>query len=69
MLYWEKSLGEKMLYKTYYKSPLGNLLLISDEESLKVLEIENSRFYNNYETNEILENGNLEILNKLKIFL
>lgn len=58
-----------MLYKTYYKSPLGKLLLISDEESLKVLEIENSRFYNNYETNEILENGNLEILNKTKVWL
>lgn len=58
-----------MLYKTYYNSPLGKLLLISDEENLKVLELETSRFYNNYESDEISENSSLEILNKTKIWL
>lgn len=58
-----------MLYKMYYNSPLGKLLLISDEENLKVLKLECSKFYNNCEDEKILENNSLDILNKTKIWL
>lgn len=58
-----------MLYKMYYDSPLGKLLLISDEKNLKVLKLEASKFYNNYEDEKILENNNIDILNKTKVWL
>lgn len=58
-----------MLYKMYYNSPLGKLLLISDEENLKVLKLKSSKFYNNYENEKILENNSLDILNKTKMWL
>lgn len=37
--------GINMLYKTYYLSPLGKILLISDEEKLKAVELETQRFH------------------------
>lgn len=58
-----------MLYKSYYNSPLGKLLLISDEENLKVLKLEGSKYYNNYEDENILENNHIEILIKTKLWL
>lgn len=36
-----------MQYKTYYKSPLGKLTLISDEKYLTHILFENDRFYSN----------------------
>lgn len=34
-----------MLYKTYYSSPIGTLLLVSDEKNLLGLWIKNSKYY------------------------
>ncbi len=36
-----------MLYKSYYKSPLGILTLISDKDTLNYILFENDRFYEN----------------------
>ena len=36
-----------MLYKTYYKSPIGNLMLVSDGDNLVGLYIENQKYYLN----------------------
>lgn len=58
-----------MLYKTYYKSPLGKITLISDENYLKRLNLEHHRFYNGFEEEKILQDDNLEILVKTKNWL
>ncbi len=58
-----------MLYKTYYKSPLGKITLISDENYLKLLKLEKHRFYNGFGEEEILQKDNLEILVKTKNWL
>ena len=60
--------NEKVLYKMYYNSPLGRLLLVSDDESLIGLWIEGQKFYLNGIT-EVLVQKDTEILQKTKLWL
>ena len=58
-----------MIYKTYYSSPIGKLLLASDGESLTGLWIEGQKHYL-YKINEqLVTNDNLEIFKEVKKWL
>ena len=58
-----------MIYKTYYSSPIGKLLLASDGESLTGLWIEGQKHYL-YKINEqLVTNDNLEIFKEVKNWL
>lgn len=58
-----------VVYQTFYNSPLGELLLQSDGESLNVLKIHNHRFYSEYQNPNVIRNDNLEIFKKTKDWL
>lgn len=58
-----------MQYKTYYKSPLGRIILISDGENLTTLKLEYDRFYNLLLEEKIQQKDNLKIFNKTKKWL
>lgn len=58
-----------MLYKTYYNSLIGKMLLVSDEKNLIGLWIENQKYYLANLNDELIENGNLEILKTTKKWL
>lgn len=60
--------NEKALYKMYYNSPVGRLLLVSDNESLIGLWIEGQKFYL-YGITEVLVQKDTEILKKTKLWL
>ena len=58
-----------MIYKTYYNSPIGNLLLTSDGKSLIGLWIEGQKHYL-YKINEqLITNDDLEIFKQVKNWL
>ena len=58
-----------MIYKTYYNSPIGNLLLTSDGENLIGLWIEGQKHYL-YKINEqLITNDDLEIFKQVKNWL
>lgn len=56
-----------MLYKSYYKSPLGMLTLISDKDTLNYILFENDRFYENVKSKAIEKD--LKIITQTKIWL
>ena len=58
-----------MIYKTYYNSPIGKLLLTSDGENLTGLWIEDQKHYL-YKINEqLITNDDLEIFKQVKNWL
>ena len=58
-----------MMYKTNYDSPVGQLLLTSDGESLTSLWIKNQKYYLYKIDDELIDNDNLEIFNQVKSWL
>ena len=56
-----------MLYKSYYKSPLGILTLISDKDTLNYILFENDRFYENIKPKAIEKD--LKIFTQTKLWL
>lgn len=58
-----------MLYKTYYKSPIGNLMLVSDGNSLVGLYIENQKYYLNGIKQELTKKDNLQVFENTKKWL
>ena len=56
-----------MLYKSFYRSPLGMLTLISNGNSLNYILFENDKFYENVKSKAIEKN--LEIFNQTKNWL
>lgn len=58
-----------MMYKTYYQSPLGEILLASDGENLIGLWIDNQKYYLGKLEETLIEKENLEIFHKTKIWL
>ncbi len=58
-----------MIYKTNYDSPVGQLLLTSDGESLTGLWIKNQKYYLYKIDDELIDNDNLEIFNQVKSWL
>lgn len=55
-----------MLYKTYYKSPIGNLMLVSDGDNLVGLYIENQKYYLNGIKQELTSKDNLQVFENTK---
>ena len=59
-----------MLYKTYYKSPVGNILLVSDENNLKGAWIEGQKYYlGKIKEEDTRSRVNIEILKETKNWL
>ena len=58
-----------MLYKTYYKSPIGNLMLVSDGDNLVGLYIENQKYYLNGIKQEVTPKDNLQVFENTKKWL
>ena len=58
-----------MIYKTHYKSPIGDLLLASKEGKLIGLWIEGQKYYKSNFLEEMEENENEKILLKTKKWL
>ena len=58
-----------MLYKTYYKSPIGNLMLVSDGDNLVGLYIENQKYYLNGIKQELTSKDNLQVFENTKKWL
>lgn len=58
-----------MIYKTNYKSPIGNLLLLAKDNSLIGLYIEGQKYYKNNIEEEAKENNNYSILIQTKKWL
>ena len=58
-----------MLYKTYYKSPIGNLMLLSDGDNLVGLYMENQKYYLNGIKQELTSKDNLQVLENTKKWL
>ena len=55
-----------MLYKTYYKSPIGNLILVSDGDNLVGLYMENQKYYLNGIKQELTSKDNLQVFENTK---
>ena len=58
-----------MLYKTNYDSPVGKILIVSDEKNLIGLWIEGQKYYLGKLKEKVVENDNIEILQKTKKWL
>lgn len=58
-----------MLYKSYYNSLIGKLLLVANKECLIGLWIEGQKYFPTELNDEIIEEDNLEILVKTKNWL
>ena len=58
-----------MLYKTYYKSPVGNLMLVSDGDNLVGLYMENQKYYLNGIKQELTSKDNLQVFENTKKWL
>ena len=58
-----------MLYKTYYKSPVGNLMLVSDGDNLVGLYMENQKYYLNGLKQELTSKDNLQVFKNKKKWL
>lgn len=57
------------MYKTYYQSQIGEILLASDGENLIGLWIDNQKYYLGNLKEKLLEKENLKIFNKTKKWL
>ena len=57
------------LYKTYYDSPIGKLLLVSDDTNLMGLWIENQKYYLGNLKENLIEKDDLPILMQTKNWL
>lgn len=58
-----------MYYKTYYDSPLGKILLVSDEQNLTGLWIDGQKYYLDSFSQELKQKNEIEILEKAKNWL
>lgn len=58
-----------MEYKTYYDSPIGRVLLKSDGESITALKLDVNRFYDEYEDEKLIDEGNLQVFIEAKDWL
>lgn len=58
-----------MLYKSYYHSPLGKIILVSDGESLIGLWIEGQKYYLGKLKDDFVENDNIDIFLQTKEWL
>lgn len=58
-----------MYYRTSYESPIGSLTLVSDENNLIGLWMENQKYFMNGLKNEIVTNNELDIFTKTKNWL
>lgn len=58
-----------MIYKTYYKSPIGNMLLASKDNELIGLWIEGQKYYLSNIKEKLIENDKEEILIRTKNWL
>ena len=58
-----------MIYKTYYSSPIGKLLLASDGNNLTGLWIENQKYFPYKMIDRLIDNDNLEIFKQTKDLL
>ena len=58
-----------MYYKTYYDSPLGKILLVSDEQNLIGLWIDGQKYYLDSFSQELKQKNEIEILEKAKNWL
>ncbi len=62
-------MNSNIIYTSYYKSLLGNILLASDGRALIGLWIEGQKYFFNYKNEKVIENDNLEIFKKTKNWL
>lgn len=58
-----------MIYKAYFNSPVGKILLASENNQLIGLWLENQKYYLGQIKEELIENDNEEILVKTKAWL
>ena len=58
-----------MYYKTYYQSPLGEILIVSDEQNLIGLWIDGQKYYLSGIKQELVQNAEIQILCKTKKWL
>jgi len=58
-----------MYYQTYYQSPLGQILLVSNEKSLVGLWLEDQKYYLGKIDKELIQNGEPAILKQAKQWL
>lgn len=58
-----------MIYKTYYDSPVGNILLLSKENTLIRLSIEGQKYYIDKADNKIPQKNDIEIFVQTKEWL
>lgn len=58
-----------MKYKTYYESPIGKLLIISDGENLNALRVENDSLWDYYSKKDLILKNDLKIFKKTKNLL
>lgn len=58
-----------MIYKTYYDSPVGNILLLSNENTLIRLSIEGQKYYIDKADNKIPQKNDIEIFVQTKEWL
>lgn len=58
-----------MFYYTNFKSPIGNLTMVSDGESLKGLWIEGQKYFLGKVGSQVVEKHDLEIFNQTKLWL
>lgn len=57
------------MYKTYYSSPLGQILLISDDDNLFALKLECHRFYDKFEASDLIQKDDLGVFKNTKKWL
>lgn len=57
------------MYKTYYSSPLGQILLISDDDNLLALKLECHRFYDKFEASDLVQKDDLGVFKNTKLWL
>lgn len=58
-----------MLYKSFYESPLGTILLVADNNNLVGLWFLNQKYYMKNINESLVENDELEIFKKVKRYL
>lgn len=58
-----------MYYKTYYQSPLGKILIVSDEQNLIGLWIDGQKYYLNGLKQELIQNDETKVLKRTKEWL
>jgi methylated-DNA-[protein]-cysteine S-methyltransferase len=57
----DRTEGEKVIYSTYYASPVGQLMIASDGENIIGLWMEGQKYFANTLTETIIEKDDLEI--------